>query len=188
MPEGRRRQISRAALDVLGREGSKGLTHRAVDGAAGVPPGTTSNFFRTRSALLGAALNQHVELDTPPSSGLADIEDLKLDDDQAKQLILAAIDHLLRPDARHLVAARYELVLESTRRSDLHEEFATARERFVGLSEALLGARGCERPREHAIQLTAVVDGVLLDQLLSAPTALDQNGISELIERQLRSC
>ena len=188
VPEGRRLQITRAALDVLGREGSKGLTHRAVDAAAGVPAGTSSNFFRTRSALLGAALNRHVELDTPPSSGLAEIEDLKLDDDQAKQLILAAIDHLLRPEARHLVAARYELVLESTRRHELKDEFAPAREKFIGLSTALLKARGCETPRPHAAQLTATIDGILLDQLLDAPGALTQKEIAELVERQLRTC
>lgn len=173
---------------MLGREGSKGLTHRAVDRAAGVPAGTTSNFFRTRSALLGAALKRHVELDTPPSRGLADVEDLKLDDDQAKQLILAALDHLLRPEARHLLAARYELVLESTRRPDLQREFEPARERFVKLSEALLRARGCERPEAHAAQLTATLDGVLLDQLLDAPGALDREGIAELVDRQLASC
>ena len=186
--EGRREQITHAALEVLGQEGSRGLTHRAVDSTAGAPPGTTTNFFPTRSALLGAALRRHAELDTPPSSDLAEVEGLELDDEQAKQLILAALDHLLRAEGRTLLTARFELVLESTRRPELHAEFELTRERFVNLAQALLKARGCERSRSHAAQLTATLDGVLVDQLLGTAGALERQGIEELVERHLATC
>lgn len=53
-PARRRIEIADAALAVLAAEGSRGLTHRAVDEAAGLPSGSTSNHFRTRSALLEA--------------------------------------------------------------------------------------------------------------------------------------
>src|ERR671936_629242 len=48
----RRAQILDAAIDILVDDGVGGLTHRQVDARAGVPAGTTSNYFRTRQALL----------------------------------------------------------------------------------------------------------------------------------------
>jgi len=185
---GRREQVIQAALEVLGELGSKGLTHRAVDNAAGVPQGSTTNFFPTRSKLLQAALRRHVELDTPPTGYLAGISDLKLTRDEARELVMAALDRLLEPSARPMLAARYELVLESNRRPDLHAEFEPARANFVGLAEALLRARDCHHPEERAVQLVAVLDGVLMDQLLNAPSALTRRAIEDLVDRQLDTC
>ena len=39
----RRTAILDAALELVGTLGMRGLTHRAVDAAAGLPPGSTSN-------------------------------------------------------------------------------------------------------------------------------------------------
>ena len=41
-----------AAIELLGTHGLKALTHRRVDVRAELPPGSTSNYFRTRDALL----------------------------------------------------------------------------------------------------------------------------------------
>ncbi|MFF4501895.1 TetR/AcrR family transcriptional regulator [Streptomyces sp. NPDC001401] len=41
-----------AAVEVLAREGARGLTFRAVDAGAGVPVGTVSNYFTGRDDLL----------------------------------------------------------------------------------------------------------------------------------------
>ena len=43
----RRTQILDAAVDILADIGVGGVTHRQVDARAGLPPGTTSNYFRT---------------------------------------------------------------------------------------------------------------------------------------------
>ena len=51
MPD-RRTTLLDAALELVGTQGMRGLTHRAVDAAADLPPGSTSNYFRTRAALL----------------------------------------------------------------------------------------------------------------------------------------
>lgn len=48
----KREQVLDAAIEVLGTGGSRALTHRAVDQAADLPPGSASNYFRTREALL----------------------------------------------------------------------------------------------------------------------------------------
>jgi len=68
-PSARTRQIGDAAIAVLAEHGARGLTHRAVDQAAGLPPGTTSNYARTRAALLTLTLARIDELDTAEATG-----------------------------------------------------------------------------------------------------------------------
>ena len=51
----RRAALLDAAIEVLAREGSRGLTLRAVDKEAGVPTGTASNYFSNRDELLTQA-------------------------------------------------------------------------------------------------------------------------------------
>lgn len=159
-----------------------------MDAAASVPPGTTSNYFRTRSALLAAALAIHVDLDTPPEAALAGIADLKLSDQEALDLMMVTMDRLLDDSASTMLKARYELVLEASRSEELHQTFEPARERFVGLANALLTARGCQTPREHAAQLVVVMDGALIDRVLGASSGLDRDAIRELLARQLQTC
>ncbi|WP_338700346.1 TetR family transcriptional regulator [Streptomyces sp. Q6] len=48
----RRAALVDAAVEVLAAEGARGLTFRAVDTAAGVPIGTSSNYFASRDDLL----------------------------------------------------------------------------------------------------------------------------------------
>ncbi|MFC4060563.1 TetR/AcrR family transcriptional regulator [Planomonospora corallina] len=56
--------VAETAITLLAERGMRGLTHRAVDEAAGLPPGSTSNLARTRSALLELALARLTELET----------------------------------------------------------------------------------------------------------------------------
>jgi len=188
--EGRRVAIADAALIVLATEGSRGLTHRAVDEAAELPTGSTSNHFRTREALLEAAALRHAELDNPPPDDLEALAAplLDLTREQAQALVMAALDRVLAPEARPMLAARYELIMESTRRPSLRRVMEGSRAHFVGLTELLLRASGCQTPRAHASQLIAVMDGITSDQLQADPTALDRDGIEETIERFLSSC
>jgi DNA-binding transcriptional regulator YbjK len=58
----RRDRLRDAAIEVLATDGGRGLTHRAVDAAADLPPGTTKNYFPTRQSLLLAAAERCAEL------------------------------------------------------------------------------------------------------------------------------
>src|SRR5690242_17791338 len=55
---GRRETLLDAAIQVLGGQGTRALTHRAVDAAAGVPTGSTANYFPTRDALFEAIVDR----------------------------------------------------------------------------------------------------------------------------------
>jgi AcrR family transcriptional regulator len=58
----RRDLLRDAAIEVLAADGGRGLTHRAVDAAAGLPPGTAKNYFPTRQSLLLAVAERCAEL------------------------------------------------------------------------------------------------------------------------------
>jgi DNA-binding transcriptional regulator YbjK len=81
MPD-RRRDLLSAALGIVAQSGLKGLTHRAVDAAASVPVGTTSNYFRSRDALVLAVLDRVEQLDLElagparPDAPPASVEDV----------------------------------------------------------------------------------------------------------------
>ncbi|MDA5284976.1 TetR/AcrR family transcriptional regulator [Streptomyces sp. Isolate_45] len=71
MNQDRRDKLRDAAVAVLGGAGGRGLTHRAVDAAADVPPGTTKNYFPTRDALLRAVAERCLEQYLAVASALA---------------------------------------------------------------------------------------------------------------------
>jgi DNA-binding transcriptional regulator YbjK len=189
-PARRKTEIADAALSVLAADGSRGLTHRAVDEAAGLPSGSTSNYFRTRDALLEAAARRHAELDAPPPGDVesATVPPHSLTRRQVRELVLAALDHVLEPELRPMLAARYELTLESTRRPSLHPVMNESRTHFVGLATTLLRASDCKTPEAHAAQLVALMDGITADQLQDTETSLDRAGIEEAIDRFLSTC
>ena len=54
-----------AAIELLGTEGLRALTHVRVDRRAGLPKGSTSNYFRTRAALLTGVVDRILERELP---------------------------------------------------------------------------------------------------------------------------
>ena len=60
-----RRPRPDAAIDLLGTEGLRALTHVRVDERARLPRGSTSNYFRTRAALLNGVVERIVEREMP---------------------------------------------------------------------------------------------------------------------------
>ncbi|CAM5478345.1 hypothetical protein SRIMM317S_06848 [Streptomyces rimosus subsp. rimosus] len=122
-------RIADAALSLLAERGLRGLTHRAVDEAAGLPQGSTSNLARTRAALLETAVRRLADREaavlTPPEmpdaagSGPAALADA---------LSLGLHRSLTRH--RDLTVARYELALEATRRPELRAIYDRTGQRF----------------------------------------------------------
>jgi DNA-binding transcriptional regulator YbjK len=49
-------RIADATLEILGTGGLHALSHARVDATAGLPPGSTSNYCRTRAALVASAV------------------------------------------------------------------------------------------------------------------------------------
>ncbi|MEJ8645791.1 TetR family transcriptional regulator [Streptomyces sp. MS1.HAVA.3] len=103
----RRAALLDAAIEVLAREGSRGLTLRAVDAEAGVPTGTASNYFANRAQLLVQILHRTRERLVPDPADLTGPLDTKV-------LLGQLVDRMRRERSVHI--AMLELRLEGTRR------------------------------------------------------------------------
>src|SRR3954451_25193155 len=57
MPAATRERALEAAVELLGADGVRALSHARFDERAGLPPGATSNWFRTRRALLAGIVD-----------------------------------------------------------------------------------------------------------------------------------
>jgi DNA-binding transcriptional regulator YbjK len=171
-PGGRIRQAGDAAIAVLADQGARGLTHRAVDRAAGLPPGTTSNYARTREALLTLVLARIAELDA--EEGAAGLYETGISGNGMSGGALA--DGLARmlhrmitdPGARRRVRARFELALEATRRPELRAAYDDMGRGFRTEAARLLTASGSAEPERDAWTLIAWVEGTAFYALAGA--------------------
>lgn len=138
----------------------RGLTHRAVDETAGLPPGSTSNHARTRAALLETAVRRLAERDRHIVSPNG-IAALGTDVGQLTEAIAVGL-HALVTEHPEQLAARYELALEANRRPELRAYYdrvgiAAFREPLVALMRAL----GSAEPERHALSIVIWCEGVL---------------------------
>ncbi len=185
----RRAAIAGAALAVLEAEGGRGLTHRAVDRRAGLPEGSTSNYFQTREALLTAALHRLVELEQPAVRAMeALVPDGPYEPHRAAELVAGVLRGWLTPERAGLAVARYELFLEARRRPQFQVALDEVRREYLLLVEQLLPTAGCRDPHRHAPQLLALLDGLVLNQLLQPATELDDDGLVDQLERFFVTC
>jgi DNA-binding transcriptional regulator YbjK len=185
----RRGLVAQAALEVLEADGGRGLTHRAVDRRAGLPQGSTSNYFQTREALLTAALLRLVELEQPSVRALeALVPDGPYEPHRAAELVAAVVRGWLTPERAGLALARYELFLEARRRPKFQLALDEVRRDYLLLVEQLLPTAGCRDPHRHAPQLLALLDGLVLNQLLQPATELSDDGLVDQLERFFATC
>jgi DNA-binding transcriptional regulator YbjK len=110
----RRAALVDGAIEVLAREGARGLTFRAVDQEAGVPPGTASNYFATRDDLLVQAGGRVYERLQPAPATLAAVMEGPRDRARVVELMRELVDRVT--DFRSGYLALLELRLEATRR------------------------------------------------------------------------
>ncbi|WP_328817638.1 TetR/AcrR family transcriptional regulator [Nonomuraea cypriaca] len=178
--------VADAAITLLAERGMRGLTHRAVDEAAGLPPGSTSNLARTRAALLELALSRLTELEMralAPAYQSDEVDLSGLPGRMAEALYIQLQD-------RRRTLARYELALEATRRPELREIYDAAGRRFRDPAVALLTAMGSREPVRHARQLVAFGEGLMFDAIAGAgatPTLDELNeAMRDLLAGMLR--
>jgi AcrR family transcriptional regulator len=180
----RRTRLADAAITTLAREGSRGLTHRAVDRTAGVPEGSTSYYFRTRLDLLRAIVGRMSDLDT------ASLPALVHAGGEAFAAAFTDAVHDLLTDGRDRQLARYELTLEATRRPDLRQALLANAAPIHGRLAEQLAVLGVPDPGDRARDLLALLEGLLFSQLTagdgaSPPPAMDT--VEGLVRRILHS-
>jgi DNA-binding transcriptional regulator YbjK len=177
----RRTQILDAAIDILCDDGVGGLTHRHVDSRAGVPAGTTSNYFRTRQALLEATAARTVELHWQRvealQSGIGPL---------TREAVKTLMIRMLDPDDqfRRWTLARFELFMESTRREELRPLMKELQAAAVKSATLIFEAAGFTPTPERMDELSRVLNGFVFSNLTVAPEP-GAHDAADLVDRLL---
>ncbi|TWD80122.1 TetR family transcriptional regulator [Kribbella amoyensis] len=180
----RRAAIADAAIHLVATRGLRGLTHRAVDAEAGLPPGSTSYYLRTRSALLTACVNRMLERDlaAQPATTATVVPSAAA----IEELLASMVIHLVRdrPDDQ---VARYELSLEAGRQPELLDTLVQGgRVLREGLAQ-MLGTLGVPDPEEVAWPLAAMLDGLLWDRVAGAGRTMSPEAFESGVRRAVKA-
>lgn len=161
----RRRQILDAAVTVLATQGWRGLTHRAIDRAAGLPEGSSSAYYRSSSALQ-VAMAEYVawKLAADVEALAAQLKACSGDHDQAVAATSATFRQWL--DESDLLTARLELTLAAARDDELAALLLGSRQALTTIVDDVLVGRGHPDSGAVAATIVAAVDGVLIAALL----------------------
>jgi DNA-binding transcriptional regulator YbjK len=180
MPAGTRERALEAAVGLLGVEGVRALTHARVDERAGLPPGSTSNWFRTRRALLGGIVDwiaerERADFDPASVPAMTEVEGLV-------DAFCAAVELQTGPFAAR-TRARYALFLELAGDPELAEPLRRQRHEFERWTEQIVTDVGITDPVPATRALMALADGLLLHRLTVDPTL----AVRPAIERAVRA-
>jgi len=168
----RREQVLDAAIQVLGTGGSRGLTHRAVDDAARVPTGSTSNYFRTREALISGIVERLEARDhedwarVGPAAAPSSVTDLAR--------VLAQLVIIATTTDRVRTQARYALFVEAATaeaESEIISSIRRSRHRLTGWCRSILAELGAAEPVRGTRLLVDFMDGMILHQLTGSQTS-----------------
>ncbi|PXY24075.1 TetR/AcrR family transcriptional regulator [Prauserella flavalba] len=169
---GRREQVLDAAIRVLGTQGTRQLTHRAVDAEAGVPSGTASNHFRTRDALLAGVLERLRELETRSWERVAAELSGAVEIDVFADVVGGLALELAGP-ARVVTLARHALLAEAAFHDGLREEVAVQQGRIESWAAEWLRALGSPRPERDLWTVMSLLDGLLAHQCVNPDPDFD---------------
>jgi DNA-binding transcriptional regulator YbjK len=156
-PCGTRARALAAAIDLVGTAGVRALTHARVDERAGLPRGSTSNWFRTRAALLAGVAD---ELAARDLAGLAGAPEPRTADELV-DVLSAWYAHATGPD---LVAttARLAVFLEASHDPDLRVRATRGRAALAGWAVPVLARLGAADPEAAFAVVAAASEGLLL--------------------------
>ncbi|TCO41532.1 TetR family transcriptional regulator [Kribbella antiqua] len=177
----RRDAIADAAIHLVATRGLRGLTHRAVDAEAGLPPGSTSYYLRTRSALLTACVNRMLARDVSataqpgPGPTGSPVELLN-------QLVIGLARD--RPDD---LIARYELSLEASRQPELRTAINEGGRQLRAMLAQLLDGLGVPNAEEAAWPAAAMMDGLLYDRVAGAGATLSPEAFDAAVRRSIKA-
>src|SRR6478735_1586486 len=138
MPTTKERALD-AAVELLGAEGVRALSHARVDAWAALPAGSTSNWFRTRRALLAGVVEWIAErerADFDPAGAFVAPDAQGLIDG------LCAMTELQTGPFAARTRARYALFLELASDPELGEPLRQQRREFERWTERIMIAVG----------------------------------------------
>jgi DNA-binding transcriptional regulator YbjK len=170
-----------AALALVGERGIRALTHARVDERASLPKGSTSNWFRTRDALLTGVITRLAEAERAGFAAVGAPEITTPDE------LIDALSGFITAQTEVLAGrtrARYALFLEGINDPELLAPLLEQRALYVEWTTGLLAGIGAAHPAEAARTIMATGDGLLFHRLTIDPDA----DVRPVIERAVRAC
>ncbi len=164
----------------MGEQGIRALTHARVDERAGLPKGSTSNWFRTRDSLVAGVANRLAE------SERADFSAQKMPPIDSPEQLVDALTGMIELQTGPFGArtrARYAIFLESAGDDELLAPLLVQRRLYVEWTAALLRGVGAPAPDQAARALMAAGEGLVFHRLTVDPDA----EIRPVIERAVRA-
>ena len=169
-----------AAIRLVGEQGVRALTHARVDAEADLPRGSTSNWFRTRDALVAGVIARIAEQER------ADLVAAIAPTASADELVDALCRLLEDATGRHAARtrARYALFLETTAGGDTEDSMRAERSAFAAWTQDMLAGLGAPDPDAAARALLAVCAGLIVNRLTVDPGA----ELRPVVEVAVRGC
>ncbi|GAB2967076.1 TetR/AcrR family transcriptional regulator [Saccharothrix stipae] len=149
-----------AGIELVGTQGLRALTHARVDDHAGLARGSTSNYFRTRRALLAGVVGRLAEID------LAQVEDafIPTTADELVDALCRTFEHMTGA-GRTATAARLILFMEASHTPELRPALARGREAMEAVGVVALARLGAPDPQATATALAACFEGHVLHRI-----------------------
>ncbi|MDT0445618.1 TetR/AcrR family transcriptional regulator [Streptomyces johnsoniae] len=176
----RRAALTDAAIEVLAERGARGLTFRAVDETAGLPPGTASNYFTDRDDLLIQTGRRVYERLDPGEEVLREARSGVQDKAKYLALMREVVGRVSGFRSGYL--ALLELRLEATRRPELR---ALLTERVRADVETNVEAHAASGlPGDAvAVKLLILTLNWLIVEQLTLPGVYDEEERVQLVEQ-----
>lgn len=179
----RRLLLIDAAIEVLAREGARGLTFRAVDTEGGVPAGTASNYFANRDALFLQIGGRIYERLLPDEETLAATHTGERTRDRYTELMRELVDRVTAFKSGYL--ALLELRLESMRRPALREVLTARIREDIDANIAIHLDSGLPGDRTSVLLLYLALNWLILERL-TLPDLLTDDEVEHIIDVGVR--
>ena len=166
-----------AAIELLGTEGLRGLTHARVDERAGLPKGSTSNYFRTRAALLDGVADWMLAREVPEVEAALRPESA---DDLVDELC-QLYDYMTGPN-EVVTTARMVLWMESAANERVRRALLNGRAVMTAMLVPALARLGARDPVAASDTIGACFQGVFL-QRFARDEEIDPRPLLEIVIR-----
>ena len=149
-----------AAIDLVGTEGLRALTHARVDERAGLPRGSASNHYRTRAALLAGVVDHMVERELAELAGAGSPRSAP----EFVDALCGFIEYSTGPNRVH-TSARLALFIEASHNALLAQAISRGRAAMESWLVPVLARLGAGHPQVAADAVAACVEGLLLHRI-----------------------
>jgi DNA-binding transcriptional regulator YbjK len=174
-----RTQVLDAAIALVGTEGLRALTHTRVDAKAGVPKGSTSNYFRTRAALVQGAVDWMVQLELP----LVDVAYSPTTSEELATALHTLFEEMIGP-GRVLTTARLVLLMEASHDPNVRAALGRGRNAMEEIVIPAVRRLGAADPVLASHALSACFEGLFL-QVIARGVDVEAGPILDRVVRSI---